>query len=194
MRDGRLPSRAAAALLGVVLGAPAAGARRAPETLTPDQVIVVAAAVHDSFPLPRRGDGPMVLCLDVRLSDLALDAEPPPEPTRRRGRAPAKAATPEPTISGAPPELVARLARPWRTVVSALSCRLDPRQPLTLNDDRTLAQLVTVHMTAHVAAGPIKIDWTSPGSSSPVALTSRDCAATRGPRGWSVRCGGTWTQ
>src|SRR6185503_9883958 len=98
MRDGRLASRAAAGLLGVVLAAPSADARRAVEALTPDQVIVVAAAVHDNFPLPRRGDGPIVLCLDVRLSDQDLDAEPPPEPTHRRGRAPAKGAAPESNI------------------------------------------------------------------------------------------------
>jgi hypothetical protein len=202
MRDRHLRSGASVVFLPVVMaglqGAPALGARPAPETLTPAQQIVVAAVINDTFPLPRPSDGPLVLCLDIQLSDLTLDGEPPPEPSPKRGpaRGEAKAQGPKPpVIRGAPPELIERVSRPWRTVVSALACQLDPRRPLTLNHEKhTLAQLVTVRMTAHVAAGAVKIDWTSPGSSNTAATSGRDCTATRGPRGWSVRCGGTWTQ
>ncbi len=200
MGPRRIPPHAAAALLGTLLAVPTAvHARRSrvPEALTPDQELVVAEVVNDTFRLSRTAPTPLALCLDVQLSELPLDAEPPPAPPPKPGRAHVRAPKPPapPPLRGAPEALVERLARPWRPVSSALACRLDPREPFTLNDARrTPARLVIVHMTAHVASGALKIDWTDGKSAEATATSSRDCTATRTPRGWSVRCGGTWAQ
>ena len=84
--------------------------------------------------------------------------------------------------------------RPWRIVASALDCRLDPRWPIALVD-QTPAQLVTVHLTAHVATGSLRIDWTGGGAQvAGGVVSSRDCTATHDRRGWTVRCGGTWSE
>jgi hypothetical protein len=168
-----------------------------PVSLNSDQLSVVAASINDTFPRPRHEPLTLALCLDVQIATVIdEDAPPPPPPPRRRGarkRAPEPEVPPQPIVRGAPPELVAGLARPWRVVASALSCRLDPSRPIALADERhTPAQLVTVHLAPDVAVGPLKIDWTD--GHDPTAANSRDCTAARGPRGWSVRCGGTWFQ
>jgi hypothetical protein len=172
-----------------------AKAPKGPPTLTADQETVVADIVSQTFPRPRPGAAALALCLDVQLAPIFdEDTAPPPPPRGRRKHKPA----PEPvlptfTISGAPPELVEHVARPWRVVASALSCRLDPRQPFTLNDAaHTPAQLVTLHLAPEVTSGTIKIDWTA--GNDPGTTNSRDCTATRGPHGWAVHCGGTWFQ
>jgi hypothetical protein len=177
-------------------GRQAAKASKAPPPPSADQQIVIAQIVNDTFPRPRREPAALALCLDVQIATaIDEDAEPPPPPRHRRDgrKPPAPLPPPLPIIRGAPSELVTGLARPWRVVASALSCRLDPRQPFTLNDAaHTPAQLVTVHLAPDVASGTIKIDWTD--GHDPTAVSSRDCTATRGPRGWSVHCGGTWFQ
>jgi hypothetical protein len=171
-------------------------APKAPPPPNADQQVVVAEIVNDTFPRPKRAPLTLALCLDVQIAPaFDEDAAPPPPPSRRGGRrrAPVPEAPPLPIIRGAPPELVEHLARPWRVVASALSCRLDPRQPFALNDaSHTPAELVTVHLAPDVASGTIKIDWTD--GHDPTAASSRDCTAMRAPRGWSVHCGGTWFQ
>jgi hypothetical protein len=166
-----------------------------PAPLSSDQLSVVAASINDTFPRPRHEPLTLALCLDVQIAT-AVDEDAPAPPPRRRGarkRAPEPEVPPQPIVRGAPPELLAGLARPWRVVASALSCRLDPRQPIALADERhTPAQLVTVHLAPDVAAGPLTIDWRN--GHDPTAANSRDCTAARGPRGWTVRCGGTWFQ
>jgi hypothetical protein len=168
-------------------------ARLAP--LTVDQETVVAAIVHETFPQPRGAGAPLVLCLDVQLTD---DAPVDERPARRRGRGrkDAPLLAPTPVIRGASQELVARLERPWRTVVSAAACRLDPLQPFTLGDaTRTPARLVTVHLAPGATqTTTARIDWTSAGPQASAASSSRDCSATSGPRGWTIDCGGTWSQ
>jgi hypothetical protein len=171
--------------------------KKAPQALTPDQQLVVAAVVNDTFRRPRAA-APLALCLDVQIlaaTDEAGTDEPPAPRAKRHGR---KRAAPElklPALRGAPPELVARLTRPWRLVASALSCSTDPRKPLTLGDaQRTPARLVTVHVAATAAAGTVKIDWTSGQPDDPTATSSRDCTATNPGNGWMVHCGGTWFQ
>jgi hypothetical protein len=160
--------------------------------LTPDQLIVVAAVVEDTFPRSRHLKEPVVLCLDVRVADDPLeDLAPPRAPKRKKDRASAPV---PPAIRGAPPELLARLARPWRAVASADLCRLDPRFPFTLDDARTPARLVTIRLGAYLATGALRIDWTGGTTDRPSFVSSRDCSATHDRRGWSVRCGGTWTE
>lgn len=197
MDDRCLMPLTVAVLLGASLEPGDVQARKASQALTPDQQLVIVEVVNDAFPLPRREGTPLplALCLDVQIGADPLEAEAPPTPVRR-GASPPRTPEPKPPIlRGAPSELVRRLTRPWRTVVSALDCRLDPRQPFTLSDARqTPAQLVTVHVSAYVAAGAVKIDWTDVPSNGFDAKNSRDCTATRRPRGWAVRCGGTWAQ
>lgn len=138
-----------------------------------------------------------MLCLDVELTELAPD-EPPPTTTRLRTRFPhpiprAPKVPPPPIIRGVSEDVAERLTQPWRQVVSATACRLDPREPFTLNDSpRTPAQLVTVRMLAKVAGGAVKIEWTGASADDPRAVSSRDCEAVAGGRGWTVTCGGTW--
>jgi hypothetical protein len=182
-----------AAVVALLLAPALAGAEQTLPPLTPDQVIVAAAAVEDTFPRPRHPTAPTVLCLDVRLSDDAVEAASPPprETKRKKGRA---SEPPAPVFRGAPPELLARLARPWRRVASADSCRLNPRQPYTLDDARTPARLVTIRLGASVAQGSLRIDWAGGTEGPPGLVSSRDCSATHDRRGWNVRCGGTWTE
>jgi hypothetical protein len=161
-----------------------------------DEQAVVAAVVADTFPRPRREPFNLALCLDVRTGEPYDEAETKPvTPPPRTGRKRARAHEPPPSaphVRGAPPELVARLQRPWRVVASALACQLDPRKPIALDDERhTPAQLVTVSL-GDVAAGSVRIDWTDGPDST--ATRSRDCTASRGRSGWSVSCGGTWAQ
>jgi hypothetical protein len=156
---------------------------------------VIVEVVNDTFRLQKNQATLLVLCLDVQLSDLPLDeilAPPKPRGAAARGRAqPPKPQLP--IIRGVPQDLTVRLTRPWRKVVSASTCRLDPRQPFALTDaPQTPAQLVTVRMAAHVATGALKVEWTGASTQDPHAMSSRDCSATRGPRGWNVHCGGTW--
>jgi hypothetical protein len=193
---------AAAAFLATLAGA-RADARKArpkpPPAPNADQQLVVAQIVNETFPRPRR-DGPtLALCLDVQIATPDDEAAPPPSAPKRRGphkrpTVPDSEVFRAPVVNGAPPELVARLSRPWRLVASAQACHLDPNRPIALPDERhTAAQLVTVHIAPDVAGGPVKIDWT--GASDPLgASSSRDCTATRAPTGWAVRCGGTWYQ
>ena len=191
---------AAAALLVAValVDAGRAAARKPPKAPPPnaDQQEVVAAVVEDVFKRPRRAPFSLALCLDVRVGP-PLDEDAPAAPPPRRGAKKKKQAAPDPlpflVVQGAPPELVARLARPWRVVSSASDCHLDPRAPITLGDGaRTPAQLVTVHLQRDVAVGTFSIDWTAGGDTT--ATSSRDCTAARGPRGWTVQCGGTWVE
>jgi hypothetical protein len=202
-RERLIPVVVIALILGVAAFAsrPAearkpAKAPKAPPTLTADQETVVADIVGQTFPRPRPGAAALALCLDVQMAPIFdEDTAPPPPPRgKRKHKAPPEPVLPTFTIGGAPPELVEHVTRPWRVVASALSCRLDPRQPFTLNDAaHTPAQLVTLHLAPEVASGTIKIDWTNAGT-DPGATNSRDCTATRGPRGWAVHCGGTWFQ
>jgi hypothetical protein len=197
------PILAAAVLLTALVPA-RAGARKpapkAPPPPTADQQLVVAQIVNQTFPLPKRDPLTLALCLDIQIADaLDEDALPLPPP-KHKGRSPHKRPlVPEseiprpPVVRGAPPELVQRLARPWRLVASASECRLDPRHPFALPDEHhTSAQLVTVHLAPDAAAGTIKVDWTD--SRDPTATSSRDCTATRAPTGWNVHCGGVWYQ
>jgi hypothetical protein len=179
--------------------------KKAPQTLTPDQQMVVAAVVNDTFPRPRDAT-PLALCVDVQIlaaTDEAGDDDanaPAPRPKKHgRARPPVESKpsplSPSPPLRGAPPDLVERLARPWRAVASALKCSTDPRKPLTLGDaKKTRARLVTVHLAAAAAAGALKIDWTSGQADDPAATSSRDCTAANTPNGWTVHCGGTWFQ
>jgi hypothetical protein len=170
--------------------------RRAPPPPNADQQEVVAQIVNETFRRPRGQPLTLALCLDVQIAPaFDEDAAPAPPPPRygRRKPAPLPELPPLPIIRGAPPELVAALARPWRVVASALACRLDPREPFAMNDAaHTPAQLVTVHLAPDVASGTVQIEWTSGLDSK--ANGSRDCTATHAPRGWSVHCGGTWFQ
>jgi hypothetical protein len=213
------PSRSLACALGAALLLAAASAHAKPHAqakpraaaagpapLTPDQRTVVAALVDETFPHPRDG-APLVLCLDVQLTpeegddptDGAVDngasaVHSSRRPRRRvRAKRPPKPEVPEtPLVRGAPAELVATLGRPWRTVVSAAACRLDARAPFALSDARhTPARLVTVRLSPGPAPGPARVDWTD---ASTAPESSRDCTAKRDPRGWTVRCGGTWSQ
>jgi hypothetical protein len=190
------------AALGVLLFAatraearkPKPDTKKARQALTPDQQLVVAAVVNDTFPRPRAA-APLALCLDVQIlaaTDEMGDEAPEPR-AKKYGR---KHATPiVPSLRGAPPELVEHLTRPWRAVASALACSTDPRKPLTLGDaQKTPARLVTVHVAATAAAGTLKIDWTSGQVDDPAATSSRDCTATNPGNGWTVHCGGTWFQ
>jgi hypothetical protein len=184
----------ATALLFALFATTRAEARKphkAPAPLTPDQQIVVAEVVSDTFRRPSRERPSLALCLDVQTVDATDEDAPPPPPRKHGARKPAPPPEPYlPPVRGAPPELVERLNRPWRVVASALACSVDPRQPLTLNDaKKTPAQMVTVHLTADAAAGTVKIDWTDG-----TANNSRDCTAARAPTGWTVHCGGTWYQ
>jgi hypothetical protein len=167
---------------------------KVPAPLSADQQSVVAEIVGQTFPLPKREPLTLALCLDVQIAPAIDEDAAPPPPVRRGGRKRAQRPEPPPPlpiVRGAPPELVTRLARPWRVVASASACRLDPRQPIALPDEHhTAAQLVTVHLAPDAAVGTIKIDWTD--SHDPTATASRDCTAAHGPRGWTVNCGGTW--
>jgi hypothetical protein len=179
--------------------------KKAPQALTPDQQLVVAAVVNDTFPRPRAA-APLALCLDVQIlgatDDADDDAAAPPSRAKKHGRKRAPSVKPMPPplprLRGAPAELVERLTRPWRAVASALACSTDPRKPLTLGDaQKTPARLVTVHVAATAAAGTLKIDWTSGPTddpSGPGATSSRDCTAASTGNGWTVHCGGTWFQ
>ncbi len=172
-----------------------AGKPKAPPPPNADQQEVIAQIVNDTFRRPRVSPLTFALCLDVQIEAAFDEDEAPPPPPRhgRRKPAPLPEVPSLPVVRGAPPELVAALARPWRVVVSALSCRLDPRAPFTVNDAaHSPAQLVTVHLSPDVASGTVKIDWTS--GHDPTGGSSRDCTATRASRGWSVQCGGTWFQ
>jgi hypothetical protein len=157
-----------------------------------DQQEVVAAVVADTFPLPKQQPLRLALCLDVQIGPVVEAQAPVPRP--RDARKPGRSPEPPPiAVRGAPAELVARLQRPWRTVASALACRVSPHEPVSFNDARrTPAQLVTVHLAPDVAVGAVKIDWTD--ARDPSAARSRDCTALREARGWTVRCGGTWSQ
>jgi hypothetical protein len=193
---------AAVAGLATLAGA-RADARKAkpkpPPAPNADQQLVVAQVVNDTFPRPKGEALTLALCLDVQIGPADDEEAPPAPPPKHRG--PRKhPAVPDSevfrpaVVNGAPPELVARLSRPWRLVASAQACRLDPRQPIALPDGRhTAAQLVTVHLGPDVAGGPVKIDWTD-ASDALGASSSRDCTATRAPRGWAIRCGGIWYQ
>ena len=191
MKAGRHGVLAAMLIALFAPRAEARKARKAPPPLTPDQQVVVAEVVNDTFRRPTRERASLALCLDVQVVAATDEDAPAPPPKKRGGRAHAPPPEPlVPPLRGAPPELVERLTRPWRIVASALACSTDPRKPLTLNDAaRTPAQLVTVHLTSDAAAGTAKIDWTEG-----TANNSRDCAATSTPRGWTVHCGGTWYQ
>jgi hypothetical protein len=194
---------AAALGLAALVSAPAlarkpAKAAKAPPPPTADQQAIIAEVVEDTFRRPKREPFTFTLCLDVQIDEASDDEEAAAPAGAGRRRAASRVpemerAPPIVHVRGAPPELVARLARPWRVVASALSCRFDSRRPLTLGDERhTAAQLVTVHLAPGVAGGPVKIDWTNGGDLA--AANSRDCTASRGPRGFTVRCGGTWFQ
>ena len=172
---------------------------KAPSPPTADQQLVVAQIVNQTFPLPKRDPLTLALCLDIQIADAVdEDALPLPPPKHKRGArkhplVPESELLRPPVVRGAPPELVERLARPWRLVASAASCRLDPRLPVALPDEHhTAAQLVTVHLSPDAAAGTIKVDWTD--ARDPTATSSRDCTAARAPTGWTVHCGGTWYQ
>jgi hypothetical protein len=171
-----------------------AGKPKAPPPPNADQQEVVAQIVNETFRRPRGQPLTLVLCLDVQIAPaFDEDAAPPPPPRHGRRKPASPEVPPPPVIRGAPSELVAALARPWRVVASALACRLDPRAPFTMKDAaHTPAQLVTVHLAPEVASGTVQIDWTSGLDST--ANGSRDCTATHAPRGWSVHCGGTWFQ
>jgi hypothetical protein len=193
------PAAAKPTKVGKAPAAKAAAAKAAPPPPNTDQQLVVARIVDETFPRPKRDPVTLALCLDVRIGP-ALDVddemkpaiEPPRRGAKKRARKP-EAPLPDLRVQGAPAELVERLARPWRLVASASSCRLDPRQPFALPDERhTPAQLVTVHLAPDVAVGTIKIDWTD--SHDPTSGASRDCTAARGTRGWEIHCGGTWFQ
>src|SRR4051812_45601951 len=122
-----MPSRTVAMVALLLAAASASAARKV--GLSTDQQLVVAAAIDDTFPRSRHLKTPLALCLDVQSADDPLDEVAPPP---RRGGKGKKARALEPSlpgIHGAPPELVARVFRPWRVVVSAATCRLDPRQP-----------------------------------------------------------------
>jgi hypothetical protein len=205
---------AALTLVLVASGAAAtAWARKPPRppptpSLTLDQQTVLAQVVNDTFRSSRAQPGPFTLCLDVQTTDVSPDDEPPPEPeaasklkSKSKSRHPFARPRPHapppplPVVRGAPPELLARLTRPWRTVVSATTCRLDPRQPFTLGDAKhTPAQLVTLRLLAQVATGTIRVEWTGASATDPHASSSRDCTSARatGPSAWAVTCGGTW--
>jgi hypothetical protein len=208
--------RRPAAFAFVLLAAPFAVAKpqARPAPLTPDQQTVVAAIVHETFPKPRPGNTPLALCLDVQVTDAEPDETPGeefPQPRARghvrRGGKPARATKrptkqstkrstpppdPVPTTRGAPPELVEQVNRPWRAVVSATACHLDPLQPYTLNDaGHTPAQLVTVRLAPGPAPTTARIDWTASASA---ASRSRDCTTAHDAHGWTVHCGGTWSQ
>jgi hypothetical protein len=158
--------------------------------LTADQQEVVAQLIADAFPRPKRAPLTLALCLDVQVGPATdEDATPPPA---KRGRATHRSpAQPERPVRGAPPELIARVARPWRLVSSAATCRLDASHPISLPDEHhTPAQLVTVHLAADAAEGSVSIDWTPGPGSKP--SQSRDCMVKRTPRGLAVTCGGTW--
>jgi hypothetical protein len=166
-----------------------------------DQQLVVARIVDQTFPRPKREPLTLALCLDVRIGPpLDVDDETKPvielprRVAKKKGaRKPDPPLLPDLRVQGAPAELVEHLARPWRLVASASSCRLDPRQPFALPDEsHTPAQLVTVHLAPDVAVGTIKIDWTD--GHDPTIAASRDCTAARGARGWEIHCGGTWFQ
>src|SRR5262249_51979841 len=133
-------------------------------------------------------------CLDVRIMDDSLEEPPAPPPRAAKGKKARALEAAAPIFRGAPPELVARLSRPWRVVASAAACRLDAGQTFTPDDARTPARLVTVRLGAHVATGALRIDWTGGTTQSPGGVNSRDCTALHSPRGWTVRCGGTWSE
>jgi hypothetical protein len=204
MRRGPSKSTVVAAALCLAVLAPAGSDARKPAKAVQapppnaDQQLVVARIVDETFPRPKHEPFTLALCLDVQIAPAADEDAPPAfalakRDAKKRGRATKTALPPLPILRGAPPELVARLARPWRLVASASSCRLDPRQPIALPDQpHTTAQLVTVHLAPDVAVGTIKIDWTD--GHDLTAGASRDCTAARGPRGWDVHCGGTWFQ
>jgi hypothetical protein len=158
-------------------------------TLTADQQEVVAQLVADAFPRPKREPLTLALCLDVQVGP-ATDEEAPARPKRGHPMH-TSPSRPERAVRGAPAELVTRVARPWRLVSSAATCRLDADHPITLpGEHHTPAQLVTVHLVADTAEGNVSIDWTPGPGSKP--SQSRDCLAKRTPRGWAVTCGGTW--
>jgi hypothetical protein len=205
MRRARKAMLALCGACLVALAAAPAGARKPakpkpPPPPTADQQAVVAQIVNDTFPRPKRAPLTLALCLDLQFApalpeddDNVPVIDTAPRRGRKKGRKPEPPPPPVFSIQGAPPELVERLVRPWRLVASASACRLDPRQPYALNDEHhTAAQLVTVHLVPEVATGTIKIDWTD--GHDPTTGASRDCTAARGPRGWDVRCGGTWFQ
>jgi hypothetical protein len=184
-----------AAIVALLLVSGPAGTPRSNLPLTPDQQLVVAAAIEDTFPRPRHLEAPIVLCLDVQLQeDPIADLVPPPSGAKGKKKKDKGPEVPPSAFRGAPPELLARASRKWRVVVSAPTCRLDPRQAYTLDDARTLARLVVVRLGAHLATGDLRIDWTGGTSAPPGAVQSRDCHAAHGPRGWTVRCGGTWSE
>ncbi|HVZ73854.1 MAG TPA: hypothetical protein VHJ20_15850 [Polyangia bacterium] len=185
---------AAAHVLLVALTMGPARARAKVPALTPDQIEVVAAVVDDVFHRPRLGAPPLALCLDVETSGPMLDDEALPPPAKRHGRRPPpRKPAPAPRLAGAPPELVARVARPWRVVSSALACRDAANAPLTFGDaTHTPAQLVTVHLSPGTAAGSLGVEWTEVAAIDREATSSRTCTAAQGPRGWAVTCGGTW--
>jgi hypothetical protein len=168
---------------------PARKAKPAP-ALTADQQEVVAQLVADAFPRPKREPLTLALCLDVQVGPATEEDEAPPR-TKRGRPMHTSPSRPERAVRGAPPELVTRVARPWRLVSSAATCRLDADHSIALPDERhTPAQLVTVHLGADTAEGNVSIDWTPGPGSKP--SQSRDCLAKRTPRGWTVTCGGTW--
>jgi hypothetical protein len=190
------------AICVVALLAPPARARPRPvrpvvlaaPLLSADQMEVITDIVNDTFPRPKHDALALALCLDVQLGPAGDEGAALPRPLPRRDARKRGAREPlAPSVRGAPPDLVARLARPWRLVASALACRLDPSMPIAIGDARqTHAQLVTVHLPPDVAVGSIKIDWTD--GHDAVAASSRDCTATRTARGFRVTCGGTWFQ
>src|SRR4051812_43642520 len=94
-----------AAIVALLLASAPAGTPRSDLPLTPDQELVVSAAIEDTFPRPRHLVAPIVLCLDVQLSDEPIeDLLPPPRAAKRK-----KDKRPEPPPSafrGAPPELL----------------------------------------------------------------------------------------
>ncbi|HVX97481.1 MAG TPA: hypothetical protein VHK47_21385 [Polyangia bacterium] len=157
--------------------------------LTADQREVAAQLVADAFPRPKREPLTLALCLDVQIGPATEEA--PPARTKRGRPMHTSPSRPGRAVRGAPSELVARVARPWRLVSSAATCRLDADHAIALPDERhTPAQLVTVHLPAGSAEGNVSIDWTPGPGSKP--SQSRDCLAKRTPRGWTVTCGGTW--
>jgi hypothetical protein len=191
-----------AAAVGLTALAPARADARKPAPPPPptvDQQLVVAQIINQTFPLPKREPLTLALCLDIQIAAAVDEDALPPPPPKRSGPRKKRPLVPDselaraPVVRGAPPQLVQALARPWRQVASALTCRLDPRLPITLPDEHhTSAQLVTVHLAPDVAVGTIKVDWTD--ARDPTATSSRDCTAARAPTGLTVRCGGTWYQ